>query len=126
LHACNVFDDERFVVDQLMCAAGNIKSARRQDGASKFRMVVAGGKAWTSIAMGAASRALVQRAKDLPARFGALASTGKGKFIPQTGAALIHDDEEKTLGAVGASGGTGNEDEEICIAGVKRAGLLPA
>ena len=27
------------------------------------------------------------------------------------------------LGAVGASGGTGDEDEEICMAGVQAAGL---
>jgi uncharacterized protein GlcG (DUF336 family) len=106
--------------------AGHIKSAQRQDGASMFRIDIASGKAWASIAMGAASRALVQRAKDLPAFFGALASTGNGKFIPQTGAVLIKDSDGKIVGAVGASGGTGDEDEEICIAGVKDAGLLPA
>ena len=106
--------------------AGHIKSAQRQDGASMFRIDIASGKAWASIAMGAASRALVERAKDLPAFFGALASTGNGKFIPQTGAVLIKDSDGKIVGAVGASGGTGDEDEEICIAGVKDAGLLPA
>ena len=75
--------------------------------------------------MGAASRVLTQRAKDLPAFFGALASTGQGKFIPQTGAVLIKDPAGKVVGAVGASGGTGDEDEAICIAGVEAAGLQP-
>ena len=102
---------------------GHVKSAQRQDGASMFRTDIAGGKAWASIAMGAASRVLTQRAKDLPAFFGALASTGQGKFIPQTGAVLIKDDAGNIIGAVGASGGTGDEDEEICIAGVKAVGL---
>ena len=104
-------------------AAGHTKSAQRQDGASMFRIEIATGKAWASIAMGAASRVLTQRAKDLPAFFGALAATGQGKFIPQTGAVLVKDAGGAVIGAVGASGGSGDEDEEICIAGVKAAGL---
>ena len=106
-------------------AAGHTKSAQRQDGASMFRIDIASGKAWASIAMGAASRVLTQRARDLPAFFGALASTGHGKFIPQTGAVLIKDADGKVLGAAGASGGTGDEDEAICIAGIEAAGLQP-
>lgn len=102
---------------------GHIKSAQRQDGASMFRIDIAAGKAWASVAMGAASRVLTERAKDLPAFFGALASTGHGKFIPQTGAVLIKDAAGAVIGAVGASGGTGDEDEAICIAGVQDAGL---
>ena len=54
--------------------AGHVTSAQRQDGASMFRIDIATGKAWASVAMGAASRLLTQRAKDLPAFFGALAS----------------------------------------------------
>lgn len=104
-------------------AAGHIKSAQRQEGASMFRIDIASGKAWASIAMGAASRVLTQRAKDLPAFFGALASTGHGKFIPQTGAVLIKDAGGKVIGAAGASGGSGDEDEAICIAGIQAAGL---
>ena len=104
-------------------ASGHTRSAQRQDGASMFRIDIATGKAWASIAMGAASRALTQRAKDLPAFFGALAATAQGKFIPQTGAVLIKDAEGRVLGAAGASGGTGDEDEAICIAGIVAAGL---
>ena len=103
--------------------SGHVKSAQRQDGTSMFRIEIATGKAWASVAMGAASRVLTQRAKDLPAFFGALASTGQGKFIPQTGAVLIKDAQGTVIGAVGASGGTGDEDEEICIAGVQAVGL---
>ena len=104
-------------------AAGHVRSAQRQDGASMFRIDIATGKAWASIAMGAASRVLTQRAKDLPAFFGALAATGNGKFIPQTGAVLIQDAHGAVVGAAGASGGTGDEDEAICIAGIAAAGL---
>ncbi len=104
-------------------ASGHIRSAQRQDGASMFRIDIATGKAWASIALGAASRVLTQRAKDLPAFFSALASTGNGKFIPQTGAVLIKDAAGQVIGAAGASGGTGDEDEAICIAGIAAVGL---
>lgn len=103
--------------------AGHVKSAQRQDSASMMRIDIASGKAWASIAMGAASRVLTQRAKDLPAFFNALAATGQGKFIPQTGAVLVKDTDGNVIGAVGASGGTGDEDEEICIAGVNAVGF---
>ena len=103
--------------------AGHLKSAQRQDGASMFRIDVASGKAWAAIGMGAASRVLGQRAKDNPNFFVALAATAKGRFLPQTGAVLIKDESGTVIGAVGASGGTGDEDEAICIAGVVAAGL---
>ena len=63
-------------------ASGHTKSAQRQDGASMFRIDIATGKAWASIAMGAASRVLTQRAKDLPAFFGALASDRQRQVHP--------------------------------------------
>ncbi|HEY6510738.1 MAG TPA: heme-binding protein [Burkholderiaceae bacterium] len=102
--------------------AGHVKAVQRQDGASMLRVDIATGKAWAAIGMGAASRVLTQRAKDLPAFFNAIAASAQGKFIPQTGAVLIKQDGT-VVGAVGASGGTGDEDELICIAGVEASGL---
>jgi len=103
--------------------AGNVKAAQREDGASMFRFDVAQGKAWASVAMGASSRALAKRAKDNPNFFVTLAATAKGRFLPQTGGVLIKDDKGEILGAAGASGGTGEEDEEACAAGIQSAGL---
>ena len=103
--------------------AGHLKAFAREDGASMFRFEVARGKAWGAVGMGASSRVLGQRAKDNPNFFLSLAATAEGKFLPQTGAVLIQDADGRTLGAVGASGGTGDEDEAICIAGVVAAGL---
>src|SRR4051794_13949668 len=106
-------------------AAGNIVAAQRQDGASMFRFDVALGKAWGAVAMGASSRALANRAKANPNFFVTLAATAQGKFLPQTGAALIKDAEGNILGSAGASGGTGEEDEACCVAGIEAAGLVP-
>ena len=103
--------------------SGNIVSAQREDGASMFRLDVAKGKAWAAVAMGASSRALGKRAKDNPNFFVALAATAGGKFLPQTGAALIKDKDGVIIGAAGASGGTGEEDEACCVTGIEAAGL---
>lgn len=104
-------------------AAGHVRAMQREDGASMFRNDVAVGKAWAAVGMGVASRTLLQRAKENPQFFGALSATAQGKFLPQTGAVVIKDKDGAVLGAVGASGGTGDEDEAVCIAGVEAAGL---
>lgn len=105
--------------------AGHLKAAQREDGASMFRIDVATGKAWAAVGMGASSRTLALRAKDNPNFFVALAATAQGRFLAQPGAVLIKSAEGAVLGGVGASGGTGDEDEAICVAGVLAAGLQP-
>jgi uncharacterized protein GlcG (DUF336 family) len=103
--------------------SGNVKSAQRQDDASMFRIDIATGKAWAAVGMGVSSRVLATRAKDNPNFFVTLASTAQGKFLPQTGAVVIKDASGRIIGAAGASGGTGDEDEAICIAGIESVGL---
>ena len=105
-------------------ASGHVVSAQREDGASMFRLDVAKGKAWGAVAMGASSRALSKRAKDNPNFFVTLSATAEGKFLPQTGAALIKSKEGTILGAAGGSGGTGEEDEACCVYGIEQAGLV--
>ena len=106
--------------------SGHLKAFAREDGASMFRFDVAQGKAWGAVGMGASSRTLGERAKGNPNFFTTLADTAKGRFLPQTGAVLIKDASGHVLGAVGASGGSGDEDEAICIVGVLAAGLVAA
>ncbi|CAA9324717.1 MAG: hypothetical protein AVDCRST_MAG61-2520 [uncultured Friedmanniella sp.] len=103
--------------------SGHLVAAQRQDGASMFRFDVALGKAWASVAMGMSSRDLAARAQDNPNFFVSLAATGQGRFLPQPGAVLIRDQGGNILGAAGASGGTGDQDEMCCAFGVRQAGL---
>lgn len=105
--------------------SGNVVSAQREDGASMFRFDVALGKAWGAVAMSASSRALANRAKDNPNFFVTLAATAKGRFLPQPGAVLIRNAQGEILGAAGASGGTGDEDEAACAYGIEQAGFKP-
>ena len=105
-------------------ASGNLKAFASEDGASMFRFDIARAKAWGAVGMGVSSRTLAERAKDNPNFFTTLAATAQGKFLPQPGAVVIKNAQGQVLGAVGASGGTGDQDEEICRAGVAAAGLV--
>jgi uncharacterized protein GlcG (DUF336 family) len=107
-------------------AAAQMLAAAREEGASALRLDIALGKAGAAIGMGTNSRVLAQRAKDMPVFFSAIASTAKPAFIPQTGAVLVIDEAGSVIGAAGASGGTGDEDEQIVIAGIAAAGLRHA
>ena len=102
---------------------GHVVSAQREDGASMFRLDVAQAKAWASVAMGSSSKALGKRAKDNPNFFVSLAAVAQGKFVPQIGGVLIKDAQGEIIGAAGGSGGTGEEDEACCVAGIEAAGL---
>lgn len=106
--------------------AAQVVASAREDGASALRLDIALGKAAAAVGMGVNSRVLTQRAKDLPAFFNAVAVSSQQKFIAQTGAMLITDAAGHVLGAAGASGGTGDEDEEVIIAGIAAAGLRHA
>lgn len=104
-------------------AAAQVVASVREDGASALRLDIALGKAAASVGMGVSSRVLTQRAKDLPAFFNAVAAVAQQNFVPQTGAVPIKAADGTLIGAAGASGGTGDEDEQIVIAGIAAAGL---
>jgi uncharacterized protein GlcG (DUF336 family) len=103
--------------------SGHVRALQREDGASMFRIEIASGKAWAAVSMGASSRTLHERAKENAVFYGSLPAAAQGKFLAQTGAVLIKNSAGEVIGAVGASGGSGDEDEAICIAGVAAVGL---
>jgi uncharacterized protein GlcG (DUF336 family) len=107
-------------------AAAQLVASAREDGATALRLDIALGKAAAAVGMGVNSRVLTERAKGLPAFFAGVGQASAQKFIPQTGAVLITDAAGAVLGAAGASGGTGDEDEQIVIAGIAAAGLRHA
>jgi uncharacterized protein GlcG (DUF336 family) len=104
--------------------AGHLKAMQREDGASMFRFDVAVGKAYASVGMGASSRFLAERARENPNFFVTLAATADGKFLPQPGGVLIRDAAGNVLGAAGASGAAGTEDEAAVAHGIRAAGLF--
>ncbi|MCE2660811.1 MAG: heme-binding protein [Rubrivivax sp.] len=107
-------------------AAAQVVASAREEGASALRLDIANGKASAAVGMGVNSRVLAVRSKDVPVFFSAVASVAQQAFIPQTGAVLITDASGQVLGAAGASGGTGDEDEQIVTAGITAIGLTCA
>ncbi len=101
---------------------GHLKALKRDDGASILRPNIAIGKAWGAIGMGESSRHLGNRLKDRLAFLGALSDMSGGKVVPVPGGVLIMDGGT-IIGAAGASGGTGDEDEACVVAGIQAAGL---
>lgn len=104
---------------------GEAKAMQREDRASMYALEIARGKAWGCVANKAPGGRLAERARQNPNFMLNLAATAEGKFLPQRGGVLIRTEGGVLLGAVGASGGSGAEDEEVCIQGIKRAGLVP-
>jgi uncharacterized protein GlcG (DUF336 family) len=92
-------------------AGGHLVALHRMDGAPWIAPEVAVGKAWTAAAYGAPSAAQGEKMADLHAFSAAISAATGGRFTPQIGALPILDGDE-VVGAVGASGGTGQQDED--------------
>ena len=106
----------------VMDPAGHLVALARMDGAPWISVDVAIGKAWTAAAYGAPSDSQKQKMEPMPNFAGALSAMTGGRYVPQTGAVPVYRDGE-LLGALGASGGTGAQDEQACAAAVDTAGF---
>ena len=103
-------------------AGGHIVAIGRMDGADWITPEVALGKAWTAAAFRAPSDAQGQKAKDLVAFAGSISAATRGRYTPQIGGLPIEVDGTPA-GAMGASGATGQEDEDVVRAAIER--VLP-
>ena len=98
---------------------GHTVAVGRMDGADWITPEVALGKAWTAAAFRAPSDAQGQKAKDLVAFAGSISAATRGRYTPQIGGLPIADGDTP-LGAMGASGATGQEDEDVCRAAIEK------
>lgn len=101
-------------------AGGHVKAFEQQDRASLARFDIARGKAWTALAMGVSSRKVANMAKKNPNFFLSLACHADQPFVLQPGGILIRNRHGHIIGAVGASGGTGTQDEKMCLEAVSQ------
>jgi glc operon protein GlcG len=102
-------------------AAGHLVAAARMDGADWITPQVALGKAWTAAAYRGPSAAQGEKAQKLVAFAGAISAATGGRYTPQIGGLPIERDGE-VIGAMGASGALGEEDEAVVRAALARAG----
>jgi uncharacterized protein GlcG (DUF336 family) len=100
-------------------AGGHIVAIGRMDDADWITPEVALGKAWTAAAFRTPSDAQGQKAKDLVAFAGSISAATRGRYTPQIGGLPIEIDG-KAAGAMGASGATGQEDEDVVRAAIER------
>jgi len=98
-------------------AGGHVVAIARMDDADWITPEVALGKAWTAAAYRAPSSAQGDKAKDLIAFAGSISAATHGRYTPQIGGLPVEIDGE-TAGAMGASGGTGQEDEDVVRAAI--------
>lgn len=96
-------------------ARGDLLTMARLDGARWYTTDVCRGKAFASATFGQPSGELAARA-DSPV-FRSLVTMQGGRIIPAKGALPIRQGEE-LVGAIGVSGGTADQDEEVAQAGV--------
>ena len=99
---------------------GDLIAMFRLDGASWRTPTISRGKAVAAACFGVPSTDLTERAQS-PVLRGLMAMEG-GHMIPGIGALPVYRDGE-LIGAVGGSGGTGQEDEDCSRAGIEAAGL---
>ena len=93
-------------------AAGHLVASARMDGAPWIAPEVALGKAWTAAAYGLPSAAQGEKMKELHAFSASISAATGGRYTPQIGGLPVLDGDT-VIGAIGASGGTGQQDEDV-------------
>lgn len=106
----------------VMDPAGHLLACTRMDGVAWISVDVAQGKAWTAAAYGVPSAAQKEKMLPMPNFATAITAMTHGRFTPQTGAVPVYRDGV-LVGALGASGGTGEQDEAVCTTAVQSSGL---
>lgn len=108
----------------ILDAGGHLKALARQDKATFLRPQIAFGKAWGSLALGMASRTLFSIGEERPMFMNSLINLSEQKMIPVPGGVLVKDAQGNTLGAVGITGDTSDNDEACAVAGIESTGLI--
>src|SRR3954451_12761012 len=91
---------------------GHLVALHRMDGAPWIAPEVALGKAWTAAAYRAPSAAQGEKMQSLHAFSAAISAATNGRYTPQIGGLPVVDESGAVIGAMGASGGTGQQDED--------------
>ena len=104
-------------------AGGHPLAFEREDGAAPGRFEIARGKAYGAIMLGMPGSAQMARAEAQAYFMAAVNGAYGGKVIPVPGGILVQDADGQTIGAVGVTGDTSDNDAIAGEAGVLAAGL---
>ena len=106
-------------------AGGHPLAFEREDGASPGRFAIAQGKAYGAVMLGMPGSAQMARAEQQAYFMAAVNGAFGGQTITVPGGILVKDGDGTTLGAVGVTGDTSENDALAGSAGVEAAGLVP-
>ena len=104
-------------------AGGHLVAMKREDKSSLLRFDIASGKAWGALGIGISTRQMAGRFEANPHFFGAVAALADGKILSSPGGVILLNSDGDVIGAVGASGDSGDNDEKCVLAGIEAAGL---
>jgi uncharacterized protein GlcG (DUF336 family) len=113
----------RPLVVAVLDAGGHLVAYKREDKSAILRFEIAYGKAYAALGMGFGSRGLFERAQKAPMFITTLSAVSNGRVMAVPGGVLIQDQDGDTIGAVGISGDTSDNDEACAVAGITAAGL---
>src|SRR5262245_26765375 len=113
----------RPLVVAVLDAGGHLVAYKREDKSAILRFEIAYGKAYAALGMGFGSRGLFERAQKAPMFITTLSAVSNGRVMAVPGGVLIQDQNGDTIGAVGISGDTSDNDEACAVAGISAAGL---
>jgi len=100
-----------------------VKAFKKEDGSSMIRFEMAFGKAYASLAMGRSSSLVRVRAGEKPTFMRYLLSATEDQIFPEGGGMQIRNADGAVIGAVGVTGDTEDQDEELAAHGIRAAGL---
>ncbi len=104
-------------------AGGHVKAFEREDGAAPGRFAIAQGKAYGAVMLGMPGSAQMARAEQQHYFMTAVNGVYGGQVVPVPGGILVLDKRGNTIGAVGVTGDTSDNDLEAGMAGIEAAGL---
>ena len=105
-------------------AGGHTIAFEREDGAAPGRYALAHGKANGCLMLGLPGSAIQARADSQAYFVQAMNGIYGGDFVPVKGGVLVRDAKGNTLGAVGVTGDTSDNDAAVAVAGIKAAGMV--
>ncbi len=104
-------------------AGGHVMAFQRQDGSSNLRLQIAVGKASGALSLGVSSRRIGEMAEQRPSFIAAVAAVAPNGILPAAGGLLIAGKSGDTIGAVGITGDTSDNDEACALYALEAAGF---
>ena len=100
-----------------------VKAFQKEDNASMSRFEMAYGKCYAALSLGRSSGLVKVRQQEKPEFVQFLIGTSGDRLFAEGGGRLIRDAGGTVIGAVGVTGDTEENDEELAAHGIHAAGL---